>query len=61
MNWSTKKQTFTEAIFKLPAILAPIENKNKELVGIQRIYLDPETGQKPSFMKKMEFSCISQG
>ena len=56
MNWSTKKQTFTEAIFKLPAILAPIENKNKELVGIQRIYLDPETGQKPSFMKKSKFS-----
>ena len=56
MNWSTKKQAFTEAVFKLPAILAPIENKNKELVGIQRIYLDSETGQKPSFMKKSKYS-----
>ena len=34
--------------FKLPAIIVPIENKNKEISAIQRVYLDPKTAGKPS-------------
>ena len=53
-DWESKTNQFKEKTFPMPAIVVPIENYLDEVVGVQRIYLDPETGKKPS--KKHKFS-----
>ena len=48
LDWDVKTENYVELDFKLPAIIVPIENKNKEISAIQRVYLDPKTAGKPS-------------
>lgn len=47
-----------ERINKIPALLIPACNEKNEITGVQRIYLDPKTGKKNSFM---ETAKLSQG
>lgn len=47
-----------ERINKIPALLIPAYNEKNELTGVQRIYLDPKTGKKNTFL---ETAKLSQG
>ncbi|WP_298624825.1 MobF family relaxase [uncultured Legionella sp.] len=47
-----------ERINKIPALLIPAYNEKNEITGVQRIYLDPKTGKKNTFM---ETAKLSQG
>lgn len=47
-----------ERINKIPALLIPAYNDKNEITGVQRIYLDPKTGKKNTFL---ETAKLSQG
>jgi hypothetical protein len=43
-------------INKIPALIIPATNKNGEITGVQRIYLDEKTGNKNKFMDNPKLS-----
>jgi len=46
-------------VAKSPAVLVPVRNSLGELVAVQRIYLDPNTGGKPNHNHKFSLGLIA--
>ena len=52
--WNEETKEFTEKTMSLPALAVPVENDKNEIVAIQRIFLNPKTGEKAT--KKAKFT-----
>jgi len=51
-----QEESLVEVEASNPALLIRAENSHGELTGVQRIFLSPDTGSKPRWMKKNKFS-----
>ena len=45
-SWNVKDQEYEKKEFSNPAIIVPVENDKNEVMAIQRIFLNPNTGKK---------------
>ena len=45
-KWNATTQEYEKKTMEGPAIVVPVENAKSEIVAVQRIYLNPNTGKK---------------